>query len=73
MLPAQELAGHLRREEPFLDQHLDDPHTEELFQGPGAHSRRDVEHAVVREQPVGHEGVKMGVMGEWHLDKVVFA
>ena len=45
-----------------FDQHLDDPHTEELFQGRGAHSRRDVEHAVVGEQAVGHESMDVTIV-----------
>ncbi len=53
VFPTQELAGQLRGEQLLLDKHPDDPDTEELLQGRGAHPRRDVEHAVVREEPVG--------------------
>ena len=49
VFPAQELAGHLRREQLLLDEHLDDPDAEELLQGRGADPGRDVEHAAVRE------------------------
>ncbi len=62
VFPAQELAGQLRGEQFLLDEHLDDPHTEKLLQGRGAHPRRDVEHAVVREEPVGHEGVDVAIV-----------
>ena len=50
-------AGQLRREQLLLDEHLDHPDAEELLQRPGTHPGRDVEHAVVGEQPVGHQGV----------------
>jgi hypothetical protein len=62
VLPSQELAGQLRREQLLLDEHPDDPHAEELLQGCSAHPGCDVEHAVVREQAVGHQGVDMAIV-----------
>lgn len=62
VLPAQELAGHLRREQLLLDEHPDDPHAKELFQRLGADPGRDVEHAVDRKQPIGHQGVDVAIV-----------
>ena len=62
VFPAQKLAGQLRREESLLDEHLDHSDAEELLQRPGAHPGRDVEHAVAREQPIGHQGVDMAIV-----------
>lgn len=46
----------------LLHQHADHPYTEELLQRSGAHPGRNLEHAVVSEQAVGHEGVDMAIV-----------